>query len=67
MPKVHVIYRVKTASVCPCWSNDLRLTIAAVVLLTLASFRAQEKKSAANSPQQSCVFDHIMASVCLEE
>jgi tetratricopeptide (TPR) repeat protein len=39
----------------------LRLTIAAVLLLTLASLHAQEKKSATNGPQQSRAFTEALA------
>jgi hypothetical protein len=41
--------------------SSLFLSIAAISLLTLASLRAQEKKFAANSPQQSRAFTQALA------
>jgi tetratricopeptide (TPR) repeat protein len=61
MPGVDLPYLVKTAIMRRFRSNDLRLTIAAVLLLTLASLHAQEKKSATNGPQQSRAFTEALA------
>jgi hypothetical protein len=61
MPRVHITFRAKIGTMRRFRSDDLRLSIAAVSLLTLASLGTLDAKSAAGTSQQSRAFTEALA------